>query len=125
LDKAASFQVYRLAQLEVARGDKLRITENGFDKDRTHRLNNGETIEVAGFTREGDIEAKGGRVVPRQFGHLDHGYVVTADAAQSKTVEPCSPPWPRFAFRNRHAAHVCDHQPRAREENSSPTTAKD
>jgi hypothetical protein len=87
LDKAAKFQVYRLAQLEVARGDRLRVTENGFDKNRTHRLNNGETIEVAGFTPSGDIVAKGGKVVPRQFGHLDHGYVVTADAAQSKTVD--------------------------------------
>jgi hypothetical protein len=86
LEKAAKFQVYRLAQLEVARGDLLRVTENGFDKGKAHRLSNGDTLKVEGFTREGDIVA-GGKVVPRQFGHLDHGYVVTADAAQSKTVD--------------------------------------
>ncbi len=86
LEKTEKFQVYRLAQLKVARGDLLRVTENGFDRDKAHRLSNGDTLKVEGFTREGDI-VSGGKVVPRQFGHLDHGYVVTADAAQSKTVD--------------------------------------
>lgn len=86
LDRPADFQIYRLNSLKISPGDRLTVTENGFGLDR-YRLNNGATVQVAGFTDEGDIRLVNGRVIPRNFGHLKHGYVVTADAAQSKTVD--------------------------------------
>jgi hypothetical protein len=87
LNHAEKFQVYRMAELNVARGDRMRITENGFDKAGTYRLNNGATFTVDGFTPSGDIIAENGKVIAKDYGHINHGYVVTADAAQSKTVD--------------------------------------
>ena len=86
LTQGERFQVYRLTELKVSPGDRLRVTENGFDKDGSYRLNNGAFVTVKGFTPDGDIKTANEKVIPRHFGHLNHGYVVTADAAQSKTV---------------------------------------
>ncbi len=103
LAAAKRFQVYRLDELAVAVGDRLRVTENGYAErppeqsaerfasmsraDHGVRLNNGAIVTVTGFTESGDIQVENGKIIPRHYGHLAHGYVVTADAAQSKTVD--------------------------------------
>jgi hypothetical protein len=43
--------------------------------------------EVDGFTRQGDIKLANGFVVPKEYGGLTHGYVVTSHASQGKTVD--------------------------------------
>ena len=93
LTHAQRFAVYAVRELPVAAGDKLKITQNctlrdlRFREGRSMQLNNGDTVAVAGFTQEGGVVLKDGKVLPRNFGHLAHGYVITADSAQAKTVD--------------------------------------
>jgi conjugative relaxase-like TrwC/TraI family protein len=92
LNEAKKFSVYDSGQLPLAAGDRLRITQNGFtlsEKKRAkgHRLNNGAVYEVEGFTKAGDIKLSNGWVVPKDYGHLAHGYVSTSHAAQGATVD--------------------------------------
>ncbi len=92
--EAKKFQVYRPETLGLARGDKLRITMNGFvpetraglRKDKV-RLNNGEIYEVDGFTPKGDIRLTNGCVLPSNYGGLSYGYATTSHASQGKTVD--------------------------------------
>jgi hypothetical protein len=85
-ESAKRFQAYRVAELEVAQGDRLRITANGSTKDGKHRLNNGATYHVAGFTKSGDVKLSNGWIVDRQFGFLNHGVVVNSHASQGRSV---------------------------------------
>ncbi len=82
LSLAERFELYRTTALDVAEGDKLRITRNGYTAgDKPHRLNNGDVITVGGFTPEGGIIDHRGWVIPSSYGHLAHG-VVTSHASQ-------------------------------------------
>jgi conjugative relaxase-like TrwC/TraI family protein len=94
LGEAGKFQVYRQQKLAIAPGEKIRITQNGYVPEaRTGmrggktRLNNGAIYEVDGFTASGDIRLTNGFVVPKDYGGLAHGYVVTSHASQGKTVD--------------------------------------
>ena len=100
LREAAKFQVYRQERVALARGDKLRITMNGFTEETRRgalaklagkkakdRLDNGAVYEVDGFTKTGDIKLSNGYVVPKNYGGISHGYVVTSHASQGKTVD--------------------------------------
>lgn len=87
LDQAAKFQVYRPALLQLAAGDRLRVTANGKTADGKHRLNNGALLTVRGFTPEGNVVVDNGWEIGKDFGHLAHGYVVTSHASQGKTVD--------------------------------------
>src|SRR5438034_10201040 len=62
------------------------LFRSGFTKDR-RRLNNGDLKQVKGFTRDGDIKLGNGWVIPKDFGHLTHGYCLTSYSAQSKGVD--------------------------------------
>lgn len=81
------FSVYRSETVGLSVGDSIRITGNGWDSTRKHRIDNGSMYTVAGFTKDGDIELNNGWVVGKDFGHLAHGYVTTSHASQGKTVD--------------------------------------
>jgi conjugative relaxase-like TrwC/TraI family protein len=92
--EAKKFQVYRPEKLSLAEGDRLRITQNGFVPDTRSaakggkfRLNNGALYEVEGFTKGGGIQLRNGIVLPKDYGGLAHGYVLTSHASQGKTVD--------------------------------------
>jgi len=87
LDRAQHFSVYRKKSLKLAKGDKLRITGNGTANDGKYRLNNGDLKEISGFTKTDDIKLSNGKVIPKDYGHLNHGVCITADASQAKTVD--------------------------------------
>ncbi len=87
LENAARYSVYAERALPLAKGDRVRITQNGYTTDGEHRLNNGALYEVKGFTRKGDIRLNNGWVVDAQYGHIAHGYVTTSHASQGKTVD--------------------------------------
>jgi conjugative relaxase-like TrwC/TraI family protein len=96
LDEAAKFQIYAPHTVALTRGDKIRITQNGFTGETRrgllggkakNRLNNGAVYEVDGFTSRGDIRLSNGFVVPKDYGGIAHGYVVTSHASQGKTVD--------------------------------------
>ena len=86
LDVAARFQVYEARKITLAAGDWLRITQNGFTKDK-QRLNNGDLKQVKGFTKDGAIKLVNGWVVSKDYGNLTHGYCLTSYGSQSKGVD--------------------------------------
>jgi len=81
------FTAFRPGMLSISSGDLLRVTHNGKTKDAKHRLNNGALFKVKGFTSKGDIRLVNGWTIDKEFGHLAHGYAVTSQAAQGKTVD--------------------------------------
>lgn len=83
---AERFQVYHPSAIPVAVGDKLRVTANGRDLNG-HRLENGSTFHVAGFTPTGDIVDDRAWVISKDFGHLASGHVLTSWKSQGRTVE--------------------------------------
>jgi hypothetical protein len=87
LAAAEKIQVYAVRELPVALGERLKITENGTDTTGKHRLNNGDMVRVNGFTVHGGLILENGWELSPNFGHLTHGYAITADAAQAKTVD--------------------------------------
>jgi len=95
LQEAKKFQLYEPGQVALATGDRLRITMNGLVPkarrgllgDGKDRLDNGTIYQVEGFTRQGDIKLGNGFVIPKNYGGITHGYVVTSNASQSKTVD--------------------------------------
>jgi conjugative relaxase-like TrwC/TraI family protein len=86
LDAASRFKVYACQPKRFAPGDLVRITEQGESADG-HKLVNGAVHQLAGFTGRGDLQLVNGWVVPRWFGHLDHGYVTTSVSSQGRTVD--------------------------------------
>jgi len=97
LNEAKKFQLYGEDKIALAAGDKLRVTMNGFIERETRRgvlgrkakdrLNNGTVYEVDGFTKGGHIRLTNGFVIPKNYGGVSHGYVVTSHASQGKTVD--------------------------------------
>lgn len=83
---AAHFNVYSSGALPVASGDRIRITQNGNTKDG-HRINNGELYTVKNINEEGDLILTNGRILPKDFGNLAHGYCVTSHSSQGKTID--------------------------------------
>jgi ATP-dependent exoDNAse (exonuclease V) alpha subunit len=84
------FDVFRARELKVARGDRLRLTRNGEIASRTgaaKRVSNGDIYTVKGFTRGGDVRLTNGDVLPKNYGHVSHGFVSTSYAAQGQTVQ--------------------------------------
>lgn len=87
VEQADRFQVFHSSTLSLARGDKVRITRNGLTADGKHRLNNGALYEVKKFEEGGNIVLDNGWTVGKDFGFLAHGYVVTSQASQGKSVD--------------------------------------
>lgn len=88
LDQAEKFSVYETSEIEIAAGDKIRITKNGFSNERK-RLDNGSILEVKGFDDQGNMVASTGVntvVLDKNYRNFTHGYYTTSPASQGKTV---------------------------------------
>jgi ATP-dependent exoDNAse (exonuclease V) alpha subunit len=85
--QAAKYQVFEPAEIRLAVGDKIRFTQNGYDLERKHRLNNGDIRTIKGFTPEGHLLLDNGRIIAKDHGHLAHGYCTTSHSSQGKTVD--------------------------------------
>lgn len=81
------YTAYARSSLALAAGDTIRITANGRDKSKKHRLNNGSRYKVKGFNRHGDIVLDNGWELEKDFGHLANGLVSTSHSSQGKTVD--------------------------------------
>lgn len=81
------FSVYRPSSIQLASGDKVRITSGGKTKDGEHRLNNGGVFDVAEVEPSGDIKLANGWTIDKDFGHLANGFVTTSHASQGRTVD--------------------------------------
>ena len=87
LQFANRFEVYRPARLSMAKGDRIRITANGWTKEGKHKLNNGDLYTIKGWTKQGDLVLNNSWVISKEFGHITHGVAVTSQASQGKTVD--------------------------------------
>jgi conjugative relaxase-like TrwC/TraI family protein len=94
LQEAQKFQLYAPGEVALAKGDKLRLTQGGYAQETRgllgktrNKVNNGQIYEVEGFTRDGDIKLGNGYVLPKNYGGIMHGYVVTSHASQGRTVD--------------------------------------
>jgi hypothetical protein len=87
LDQAERFTLYRKAGIELASGDRVRITRNGTTADGAHRLSNGDIFTVKAFTSSGDLVLDNGWTVSREWGHIALGHVSTSHASQGRTVD--------------------------------------
>lgn len=85
--EAAKFSLYRPEAITLASGDKIRFTGTVKTRDGKHKLTNGSTQTVAGFTPGGDIELENGWVVPADAGHFRSGFVETSFGSQGRTVQ--------------------------------------
>jgi len=91
LDKARHFDLLRQSEIALAKGDKVRITRNGFDLNGS-RLNNGQMLEVVKIGKNGPVllrneTSKVEYAIKQDFGHIAHSYCVTSHASQGKTVD--------------------------------------
>src|SRR4029077_7441030 len=77
----------RPAKLDVAVGDRIRYTARGTTKDGEHVLPNGGLATVKGFTARGDIIDEHGWVIAKDWGHIAHGYAVSSENSQGRTVD--------------------------------------
>jgi ATP-dependent exoDNAse (exonuclease V) alpha subunit len=88
---ADRFEVYRVRDVAIGRGDRIRITRNGEARvegqSKGTHINNGDIFTVEGFTKEGDIRLEKGKLLPKTWGHFTLGYVDTSYAGQGKTVD--------------------------------------
>ena len=87
LDQANRFQVFRPSLISVAAGEKIRFTRNGTSMDGKHRLNNGAIYSIKRFDKKGNMVLSNKWTVPKEYGHFNHGYVVTSHSSQGKTVD--------------------------------------
>jgi len=80
-----SFEVFERRDFEVAAGDQLLLTANR--RQTSFIATNGEIATVSHLDERGRIRLKDGRVVPRDYTQMTHGYAVTAHRSQGKTVD--------------------------------------
>ncbi|MBS1585842.1 MAG: relaxase domain-containing protein [Bacteroidetes bacterium] len=94
LQNSKAYEVYRQADIHLSKGDKVRITRNGFDEDKK-RLNNGQMLEVVSVSKKGNItlrslqneEGQNLYTLNRNFGHIAHAHCITSHASQGNQAK--------------------------------------
>ena len=84
------FNVFDARALEIGRGDQI-VTRSAMRNADGGRLENGTRLEVTAVHADRltvrDVKGKTFDLDTRRGLHLDHGYAMTADQAQGKTVD--------------------------------------
>jgi conjugative relaxase-like TrwC/TraI family protein len=83
--QAKSFEVFERKEFEIAAGDQLLLTANRRGPD--FHATNGEIVTVRHVDERGRICLGDGRILPRDYRQMAHGYAVTAHRSQGKTVD--------------------------------------
>jgi conjugative relaxase-like TrwC/TraI family protein len=91
VDDAKNFDVFRKSEIALSKGDKIRITKNGFDSN-DKRLDNGQMMEVVSVRKNGDIKvrntvSKTNYSIRKDYGHIAHAHCITSHGSQGKTVD--------------------------------------
>ncbi len=89
LIEAVKFSVYETKQVQLAKGDIIRVSQNGFSEDKK-RLNNGNVLRVSGFDKDGNIIANTGTqniILDKNHRNFNYGYCSTSHSSQGKTVD--------------------------------------
>lgn len=77
------YQVGELREIPIAPGDVIIATAN----DKRTKVTNGDLLTVDRIQEDGKILTKEGRVLAGDFRHFNHGYVITSNKSQGKTVD--------------------------------------
>lgn len=85
------FEVFDVQEIRLSKGDKVRITKNGFDTNK-RRLSNGDILEVVSVSKAGRVIlrnaiSKETYELPKNYGHIAHAHCITSYGAQGKTVD--------------------------------------
>lgn len=91
LSKPEHFDLYLKRNISLAKGDKVQITRNGFDRERK-RLDNGTVLEVMAASKKNGLllqnsQSKAIYAVDTDFANLTHAHCITSHASQGKTVD--------------------------------------
>jgi hypothetical protein len=86
LSSPQSFELYQRETIEIAEGERIRITANGRSADG-HRFYNGNLHTVDYIAPDGKIVLDNGWRIKNDFQHYEHGYAMTSHGAQGKTVD--------------------------------------
>jgi ATP-dependent exoDNAse (exonuclease V) alpha subunit len=97
------FDVFKISSIELAKGDKVRVTKNSFESKprstgkeenslKPKRMDNGLSLEVVSVHKNGRIRlrntfSKTDYLINDDFGHITHEYCVTSHASQGKTCD--------------------------------------
>lgn len=90
-DKSKRYDVFEKREIALSKGDKIMVTHNGFDVE-DKRLNNGQTLDVVGFSKQGHILLRNDKshesyTLTKEHGHIAHAHCITSHASQGKTVD--------------------------------------
>ncbi|MEO9930122.1 MobF family relaxase [Rhodopirellula bahusiensis] len=83
---ADRFEVYRNEPIELAVGDRVRLTMGGKD-ERGKRLVNGKTDMVEKVFEDGSCQLKSGTRLSASHGHIAHAYTATSYRAQGADAD--------------------------------------
>lgn len=89
IQNAERFNLYQAKPIALAKGDLIRTTKGGtsvVNGQKTYFSNN-TSHKIAGFTKEGNIRLPDGRVLSKDFGNIDYGFVTTSHSSQGRTVD--------------------------------------
>ncbi len=91
LNRADAFNVYLKREIALSKGDKIKVTQGGFDIE-DKRLSNGQSMEVLKVSKNGVMYlrnevSKVNYKVNSGFGHIDHNYCSTSHSAQGKSID--------------------------------------
>jgi conjugative relaxase-like TrwC/TraI family protein len=78
---AAFLDVGLAREVDFACGDLLLVRQNL----KSQKLVNGEVLQVASISPDGEIQTKCGKIIPSGFSKISHGYSVTSHKAQGMT----------------------------------------
>lgn len=106
---ADRWSVYNPAEIEIGKGDVIRMTRNTMthtvlgqfrarvidqfnlpEKKASFKkteLANGTEHRVIGFALNGDAVLEGQKILPKDFGHITHGYCRTVQSSQAITTD--------------------------------------
>ena len=86
LHHADRMEVYERKTMQLSKGDLVRVTHNGTTKNDARSIKNGVTLKFDGLTRSGDIRFANGKVLDKDFQHINQGYCLTSHAAEGDTT---------------------------------------
>lgn len=91
IDQNRNFDLYQKSEIGISKGDKIRITREGFDVN-DKRLNNGQMMEVLAVKKKGHIKlrntiSKTEYTISQDYAFITHAHCITSHASQGKTVD--------------------------------------
>ncbi|GGG37342.1 conjugative relaxase [Dokdonia pacifica] len=85
-DKNEAYSLYQKEQIEIALGDKIRITKN-IKSLAGAELFNGQMYDVRGFDQSGNVALSNGQILDKNAMHFKHGFVSTSHQSQGKDAK--------------------------------------